>query len=98
MSNDSHSGDDGRTIWIRGLLMLLFAVFYGIAKILVVIVAVFQFFCVLITGERNARVLDLGGSLSLYMYEVLRFQVFETERLPFPFNAWPRSRADEDGT
>lgn len=91
MSNEPDGDAGRRSIWMRGLLMLLFAVFYGIAKILVVVVAVFQFFCVLITGECNARVLDLGRAVSLYMYQVLRFQVFETERLPFPFDAWPRS-------
>lgn len=95
MSNETDSNDGKRSIWMRGLFMLLFVVIYSIAEIVVALVAVFQFFCVLITGERNAQVLDLGRSLSVYIYEILRFETFDTERLPFPFEAWPRPGGKE---
>lgn len=93
MSNESNSVD--RSIWIRGLLMLLFAIIYSVVEIVIVLVAVFQFFCVVITGEQNTRALELGRGLSLYIYEILRFEMFDTERLPFPFDAWPRPGGDE---
>jgi len=93
MSDESGSGSNGRSIWKRALFMLLFAVVYSIAEIVVVVVAVFQFFCVLITGARNRQVLDLGQDLSTYVYEILLFETFNTERLPFPFADWPRGAA-----
>lgn len=89
MNIESGNEASTRSIWIRGLFMLLFAVIYSIAEILVVLVSVFQFFCVVITGGKNDRVLDLGRSLSLYILEILRFEMFDTERLPFPFSPWP---------
>lgn len=96
MNNHSrgHLGD--RSIWKRALFMLLFALIYSIAEIVVVLAAVFQFFCVLVTGARNRQVLDLGRDLSTYVYEILLFETFNSERLPFPFADWPRS-ADRGG-
>lgn len=89
MNIESGNETAPRSIWMRGLFMLLFAVIYSIAEILVVLVAVFQFFCVVITGEKNERVLDLGRSLGLFILEILRFEMFDTERMPFPFSPWP---------
>ena len=92
--NDETRNDAGnRTIWKRALLMLLFAVIYSIAEIVVFLVALFQFFFVLITGDRNTRVLELGQSLSSYVYEILLFETFNSERLPFPFDDWPGTGA-----
>lgn len=94
MNNDSGGDTGDRSIWMRALFMLLFAVIYNIAELVVVFAAVFQFFCVLITGSRNPRVLELGRSLSRYIYRILRFMTFDTERLPFPFDAWPQAGRD----
>lgn len=90
MTEESRADSNGRSIWKRALLMLLFAVIYSVAEIVVVVVVVFQFFCVLITGSRNTQVLDLGRDLSAYVYDILLFETFNSERLPFPFADWPR--------
>lgn len=81
---------NGHSIWKRALFMALFAIIYSITEIVVVVAVVFQFFCVLITGAKNARVLELGRDLSVYIYEILLFETFNSERLPFPFSPWPR--------
>lgn len=87
---------NGRSIWKRALLMALFAIIYSITEIVVVVAAVFQFFCVLITGAKNARVLELGRDLSAYIYEILLFETFNSERLPYPFSPWPRRAVDSE--
>ncbi len=87
---------NGRSIWKRALFMALFAIIYSITEIVVVVVAVFQLFCVLITGAKNARVLELGRDLSVYIYEILMFETFNSERLPFPFSPWPRRAVDPE--
>jgi hypothetical protein len=91
MNDEAGSDSDGRAIWKRALFMLLFAVIYSIAEIVVLLVVVFQFLCVLITGDRNPRVLELGQSLSTFVYEILRFVTFNSERMPFPFDVWPKN-------
>lgn len=89
MSNHSPDSPGARGIWVRALYMLLFVLIYNIAEIVVLFVVVFQFVCVLASGARNARVLELGQGLSRYVYEIFLFLTFNSERLPFPFDEWP---------
>ena len=76
-------------IWIRLLYMILFAFAFGIARFIIVVVVVFQFFTILITGCANEPLLRFGNSLSIYVSEILDFQTFNTELQPFPFSPWP---------
>jgi hypothetical protein len=93
-------------IWIRLLYMILFAFAFGIARFIIVVVVVFQFFTILITGCANEPLLRFGNSLSIYVSEILDFQTFNTELQPFPFSPWPDEQpgggrwldGDEDGT
>ena len=39
-----------RDIWIRALYMLLFAIVYSVAEAIIVLLAIFQFVALLITG------------------------------------------------
>lgn len=91
MNDESSKDTDNRAIWRRALFMLLFAVIYQVVKIVILFVVVFQFLCILISGDRNRQVLELGQSLSRYVYEILRFMTFNSERLPFPFSPWPEN-------
>ena len=79
------SGD----IWRRGLYMLLFVFAYSVAEMIIVFLAVFQFFAALFTGRANEPLLQFGKNLSTYIYEILEFQTFNTEARPFPFMPWP---------
>ncbi len=75
--------------WIRGVMILLFTIFYSIAEIMVTAVVIFQFLYVLFTGERNPRLLEFGQSLSMYIYQMMQFFTFNSEEKPFPFGEWP---------
>ncbi|MDH5472342.1 MAG: DUF4389 domain-containing protein [Gammaproteobacteria bacterium] len=76
--------------WVRGLYMLMFAIFYGIAKVVLSAVIIFQFLLVLFTAETNTRLLKLGQSLSTYSYQIMMFLTFNSEYQPYPFGAWPK--------
>lgn len=78
------------TSWWRALYMLMFAVFYNIAEVVLVAVAVFQLLVMLFTGKTNARLLKLGQGLSTYIYQVMRFLTFNSDYHPYPFGAWPK--------
>ena len=78
--------------WLRGLYMLLFAVFYGVAKIVLSAVIIFQFLLVLFTGNTNPRLLKLGQSLSTYCYQIMVFLTFNNDYQPYPFGAWPKGQ------
>ena len=76
-------------IWLRGLHMVIFLVAYNIAEAIIVLLSIFQFFCVLITGSANEPLLRFGKNLSVYAGDVFEFLTFNSEIRPFPFEPWP---------
>jgi len=50
-----------RSIWIRGLLMFVFLILFGLAETLLAILTVFQFFWRVVTGQPNVAVRDFHG-------------------------------------
>lgn len=98
--NDIKENLKQQKTWLRALYMLLFAVFYGVAKVVLSAVIIFQFLLVLFTGSTNARLLKLGQSLSTYSYQIMVFLTFNSNYQPYPFGAWPKGqpkvKADEE--
>lgn len=76
--------------WIRGMYMLLFALIYNIAEIVVGAVAVFQFIVSLFTGKTNEYLITLGQSLGTFIYQIMQFLTFNSEDKPYPFSPWPQ--------
>ncbi len=74
---------------MRLLFVLLFAALYSLAEVVLAAVVVMQFVVILVTGRRNARLLQLGKSLSLYAYQVWMFVTFNSNTKPYPFAEWP---------
>lgn len=79
-----------RKTWLRGLYMILFLIFYSVAKVIVFAVIAFQFVHALFTGKTNERLIKLGQSLSTYIYQILTFLTFNSNQHPYPFGAWPK--------
>ena len=76
--------------WTRGLYMLMFAVFYSIAEVVMVATVIFQFLLLIFTAKPNERLVKLGQSLSTYQYQIMIFLTFNSEVHPYPFGAWPK--------
>jgi len=79
---------NGKT-WSRGLFMLLFAAIYGLAEIVLIAIALFQFGAMLLTGRVNPRLLDFGRDLATYIRQMVLFFTYNGETKPFPFAPWP---------
>ena len=79
--------------WIRGLYMLLFALFYSIAEIVLFAVVVIQFFFELFTGQTNPRLLMLGQSIATYIYQIIQYLTFNSDYQSYPFGPWPKGEA-----
>jgi hypothetical protein len=75
--------------WLRGVFILLFALIYSLAELVLTAVVVFQFATTLVTGRRNPRVLAFGRQLSRFGYEVLLYLTFNSDDKPWPFGPWP---------
>ena len=78
-----------RSIWLRGLLMLLLALAYQLASTVLFLVAAIQFVVVLVAGSPNPRLQLFGRSLGRYQGQIASFTSFASEELPFPFSDWP---------
>ena len=79
--------------WLRLLFMLLFSIIYSVAEVVLVMVVVFQFFCVLFTGSRSDKVLSLGSQLSTFIYHIVRYLTYNSDIRPYPFSDWPSDTA-----
>jgi len=76
--------------WLRLFFMIIFALLYGLSRVVTAAVVVIQFFHVLFTGETNDQLKTFGHSLAIYSYEVVEYLTFNSETKPFPLDAaWP---------
>ena len=89
MSHDYKNNLKQTSTWKRGLYMLLFAIFYGIAEVVLVAIIVFQFLLKLFTDGTNEKLLVLGQNLTTYIYEILQYLSFNSDYKPYPFGEWP---------
>lgn len=84
--------------WLRLIFMLVFAAVLQIASIVMWVLVIAQFIFSLITGEDNINLRKFGHSLSIYIFDTLKFLTYASEEKPFPFADWPRAdqpRADQ---
>lgn len=80
-----------RSMWTRGLYMLVYLLAVSVAGTVLSAVVLVQFGVALVTGHRNDALADFGGELSRYVYDLMLFLTFNSERRPFPFHDEPRA-------
>ena len=77
------------TTWKRGLFILLFAVLYGIAEVVLWAIVLFQFGSQLFTGRTNDKLHEFSRGLTAYFYQILQFFTYRSDVKPYPFSEWP---------
>lgn len=92
MTDSPATPRDKRSIWLRGLLMILMALAFHISGTLLALGAIVQFVLALLSATPNVRLIAFGQSLGLYLSQIADFVSFATEEAPFPFSAWPSRR------
>ncbi len=97
MNDDIKTHMKSKSIWMRGLFMLLFTVLYGVAEFVLAFVAVFQFGHALFTGQPNGNVTRFGRSVGRYIFQITLFVTFNSDEKPFPFASWPQQPVDAGG-
>jgi hypothetical protein len=76
--------------WLRLIFMLVFAAILQLASIIMWVLVIAQFIFSLITGEDNTNLRKFGHSLSIYIFDTLKFLTYACEEKPFPFADWPQ--------
>lgn len=89
MAESSQSQFGDAAFWKRTLLMILFGIAYSIVEFVIALTVLVQFVSILATGRANEALLRFGNSLSAYVRQILRFVLYNTEDMPFPFADWP---------
>ena len=73
----------------RAVFMLAFWIASRVALIIVIALALFQLICTVITRRPNEKIIRFGGSLGVYLSQIVNFLTYNTEQKPWPFGDWP---------
>lgn len=82
-----------RQTWLRLLYMVIFLFFAWVATFVFMVVILVLFLWQLFSGKPNEQLRVFGDNFSTWGYQVMRFLTFNSEDLPFPFDAWPHESA-----
>ena len=80
---------DGRSVWMRGLFMLVLLLGFWVGQFLLHVIAVVQLLWLLTAREPNTFLAAFGAGLSIWLSEVGRFVCCATDEKPFPWRPWP---------
>lgn len=89
MTEYSDASNNNHNVWVRGLFMLLLGFAFQVCGTVLCIVTIVQFVLVLVNHTPNVRLIAFGRSMGSYLRQIVKFQTFATEEIPFPFSEWP---------
>jgi hypothetical protein len=89
MENNWKDNLKSESFWLRSLFMVFFFVVYRIVDIAVFLIAISQWFYVLLTGDANASLSRFAASLATYVSQIITYLSYSSEQKPFPFTDWP---------
>ncbi len=89
MSNEVKTNIRRTDTWTRGLFILLFAVIYSIAEVVMGAIVLFQFGSQLFTGKTNEKLYRFSHGLTAYFYQLVQFFTYRSDLKPYPFSEWP---------
>jgi hypothetical protein len=76
------------SIWMRGLMMLIFAILISLAQTVLHALTVVQFVLMVFDqGKPNAQIASFGTSLGGWLAKAAAFQTAQSEAKPWPFEA-----------
>ena len=97
-TSEGNQGVERESILLRILWMVIFAIVWQLAEILLGAVVLLQLGYRLFYGAPNAGLLGFGDSLSQYLAQIGRFGTFNSDDKPWPFADWPTAQAPQGET
>lgn len=79
-----------KKIAIRLLYTIFFLVVFEILKIIIQVSVIFQYVFLFITKTYNNPMRKFSNKVSVYAYKVMRYVTLNENRLPFPFQDFPK--------
>jgi len=74
----------------RGGYILLFALFYSLAEVVLSAIVIFQFLHTLVKDNVNSRLKIFSSQLNVYVYDILQYVTYNSEVKPYPFAQWKK--------
>ncbi len=98
--SEANMSEEGKTleresIVLRILWMVLFAIIWQLAELLLGAVVLLQLGYRLFYGAPSGSLLGFGDSLCQYLAQIGRFGTFNSEEKPWPFTDWPTPLAPQ---
>ncbi|USG61831.1 DUF4389 domain-containing protein [Sneathiella marina] len=93
MTDDVKTNVKSKSTWTRLVFIILFAITYRIASIVLFAITIIQFLKALFTGSPFPQLQSFGGSLAEYNKQVVEFLSYQSEEKPFPVGPWPEQPA-----
>lgn len=77
------------SVWVRGLMMLIFAILIGLAQTVLGALTIIQFVLMVFDkgNKPNAQIAGFGKTLGGWLAKAAAFQTAQTETKPWPFEA-----------
>jgi Domain of unknown function (DUF4389) len=77
------------SIWVRGLMMLIFAILIGLAQTVLGALTIIQFVLMVFDkgNKPNAQIASFGKTLGGWLAKAAAYQTAQTEVKPWPFEA-----------
>lgn len=86
-----------KATWTRLLFMVICYVLVSLASFVGTFVVIFGFLWLLVTGDVNRQLQQIGQSLASYIYQIVRYLTFNSDDRPFPLGAdWPSGTATSE--
>lgn len=81
--------------WLRTLYVIGFFLVYRVLDLLLLLITVVQWFFTLFAGKPNNELAEFGGSLGIYVQQIVHYLSGNSDEKPFPFQDWPASGRHE---
>jgi hypothetical protein len=78
-----------RWLWLRLVYMLILAIAWIVAEVVLLAAVVLQFLFKLFTGRSIDHLTRFSDTLADYMAQIVRFVTFVSDDRAFPFAPWP---------
>lgn len=89
MTDDVKTHVKSKTTWTRLIYLILYAITYRVAGIVLFAITILQFIKALLTGSPFAQLQSFGGSLAEYNKETVAYLSYQSDEKPFPIGPWP---------
>ncbi len=94
MADNSKNNLANPDLWIRLIYMVLFWLLTLVARFAIAVIAVIQFLLVLMAGEANRNLRQLGYGIARWTEQSYAFLSFASDQKPYPFQDWPTPPSD----